>query len=81
MIMKSVEPGTGYKYLRVLEADGINHKEMKEQVSKEYGRRVRKIVESKLNGGNIIPAINSRAVAVVVVRYGAGVLEWTDMWS
>ena len=35
---------------------------MKDGVKKEYFRRVRKILKSKLNGGNVIKAINSRAV-------------------
>jgi len=48
---------------------------MKDQVKKEYTRRVRNILKSKLNGGNIISAINSRAVSVV--RYGAGIIKWT----
>ena len=65
----------GYKYLGVLEADDIKHVEMKEKIQKEYFRRVRKILKSKLNGGNTIKAINSRAVSVV--RYGAGIIYWT----
>ena len=40
-------------------------------------KRVRKILKSKLNGGNVISAINSRAVAVV--RYGAGIIKWTKL--
>ena len=48
---------------------------MKETVSKEYVRRIRKILASKLNGGNIITAINSWAVSVI--RYGAGIVNWT----
>ena len=43
----------------------MKHDEMKDQIRKEYARRVRKILKSKPNGGNIISAINSRAVAVV----------------
>ena len=39
----------------------------------EYNKRVRKILKSKLNGGNIIKAINSWAVPVV--RYTAGIID------
>ena len=74
-IMKSIDEGGGYKYLGILEADGIKHGEMKETVSKEHVRRIRKILASKLNGGNIITAINSWAVSVI--RYGAGIVNWT----
>ena len=48
-----------------------------ERSNKEYIRRVRNILKSKLNGGNIISAINSRAVSMV--RYGAGIRNWTKM--
>ena len=58
-----------------MEADGIKHDEMKEQLKKEYIRRVRNVLKSKLNGGNIISAINSKVVSIV--RYGAGIIKWT----
>ena len=74
MIMRNIEEG-GYKYPGILEADGIKHDEMKEQLKKEYIRRVRNVLKLKLNGRNIISAINSRAVSIV--RYGAGIIKWT----
>ena len=49
-MMRNIEEG-GYKYLGILEADGIKHDEMKEQLKKEYIRRVRNVLNSKLNGG------------------------------
>ena len=67
-VMRNIEEG-GYKYLRILEADGIKHDEMKEQLKKEYIRSVRNVLKSKLNEGNIISAINSRVISIV--RYGA----------
>ena len=39
----------GYKYLGILEADDVKHEEMKGQIKKEYIRRVRNILKSKLN--------------------------------
>ena len=65
----------GYKYIGILEADDMKHDEMKDQIRKEYVRRIRKILKSKLNVGNIISAINSRAFAVA--RYGGGIIRWT----
>ena len=43
-------------------------------IQKEYYRRVRKILKSKLNGGNIVKAVNLSAVSMV--RYGAGIIDW-----
>lgn len=73
-IIREVEE-TGYKYLGVLEADDLKHAAMKEVMSKEYFRRIRKILKSKLNGGNVVNAINSRAVSII--RYSAGIVKWT----
>ena len=48
---------------------------MKEQLKKDYIRRVRNVLKSKQNGEKIISAINSRAVSIV--RCGAGVIKRT----
>ena len=74
--MKNIEED-GYKYLGILEADGVKHEEMKDQLEKEYVRRVRNMLKSKLSGGNIITAINLKAVSII--RYGAGIISWTKM--
>jgi len=41
----------------------------------EYIRGVKKLCRSKLNGGNLIGNINTWAVGVV--RYSAGMVDWT----
>jgi len=48
---------------------------MKELVRGEYLRRVKAVVKSKLSARNLMTAINVWAVSVV--RYSAGVLDWT----
>ena len=63
------------KYLGVLEGAGIKLAEMKEKVRNEYLRRVKLVARSKLNAGNLIKAVNVWAVSVV--RYTAGILDWT----
>ena len=63
----------GYKYLGILKYDKVKEKKMKMGFSKKPKRRIRLIVMSKLNGKNKSKAINSWAV--VIMRYGAGVLE------
>ena len=52
------------------------HIQVKEKTLSEYNKRVRKILKSKLNGCNIIKAINSWAVPVV--RCTAGIIDWTQ---
>ena len=73
-VIPELESDKGYKYLRTLRADDIKHTEI-DKIKKEYYRRVRQLTSSKLNGGNTIRAINSRAVSLV--RYSAGILKWT----
>ena len=46
-----------------------------EGVKKEYIRRVKKCLKSKLNGGNMVKAINTWAVSLM--RYSAEIVEWT----
>ena len=52
---------------------------MKEKTIKEYKRRLRLVLKSKLNGKNKITAINVRAVALF--RYGAVMLQWKERES
>ena len=57
-----------------METDKIKEKETKEKFSKEYLRRLRLILKSKLNGRNKIVTVNTWVVSVM--RYGAGILKW-----
>ena len=69
----SLKEREGYKYLGVLDADVMLHRQMKEKIKKEYLRHVRKVAQSKLNGGNLIQAINTWAVSLI----RGGIIEWT----
>ena len=71
-VMKQVGQ-KGYTYLGIIELDKINETEMKEKMSKEYKRRQRLILNSKLNGRNKVMAINIWTVAIF--RYGAGIIQ------
>ena len=65
----------GHKYLGTLEFDKVKEKEMKTEFVREYKRRIRLTLISKLNRKNKkIKAINSWVVAIK--RYGVGVLAW-----
>ena len=46
-MMKNIEEG-GYKYLGILEADGVKHEEMKDQIKKEYFRILQKYTKVKI---------------------------------
>ena len=48
---------------------------MKETIQKEYLRRTRKLLETKLNCRNLIRGINTWAVPLV--RYSGSFLKWT----
>ena len=67
---------TGYKYLGIIEGEEIKHQEMKEKIKKEYIKRLKAILKSKLNSGNTVKAINSWAVPVI--RYSAGIVDWKN---
>ena len=71
-VMKQVGQ-KGYTYLVMIELNKIKETEMKEKITKEYKRRQRLILKSKLNGRNKVTAINTWAVAIF--RYGAGIIQ------
>ena len=48
---------------------------MKNKIQKEYLRRTRKLLETKLNRRNLIKGIN--IWAVLLVRYSGPFLKWT----
>ena len=49
--------------------------EMKDKILKEYFRRTRKLLETKLSSRNLIKGINTWAV--LLVRYSGPFLKWT----
>ena len=65
-----------YKYLGILEADTIKQVEMKNKIQKEYLRRTRKLLETKLNNRNLIKGINTWTVTTPF-RYSGPFLKWT----
>ena len=48
---------------------------MKDNIRKEYLKRIKAILKSKLNSGNMVKAINTWAAPVI--RYTAGIIDWT----
>ena len=68
-VIKSLQEGESYKYLGILEADKFLEERMKLNVSKEYIRRLRKVLKSKLNCGNLVHGVNAWAVSLL--RYSA----------
>ena len=73
--IKSLAEKETYKYLGILEAYTTKQAEMKEKILKEYLRRTRKLLETKLNSRNLIKGINTWAVPLV--RYSGPFLKWT----
>ena len=72
-VMKQMDEDV-YKYLRILECNQVMEKEMKTIFRKEYIRRLKLVLKSKLNGRNKILAIN--IWAVWLLRYSGGIIRW-----
>ena len=75
-VIKSLQEGESYKYLGILEADKFLEEKMKLNVWKEYIGRLRKILKSKLNGGNLVQGVNTWAVSLL--RYSAVFVSWRE---
>ena len=73
--IRTFEENETYKYLGILEADTIKQVQMKDMIQKEYLRRTRKLVETKLSSRTLIKGINTWAVPLV--RYSGPFLKST----
>ena len=62
------------KSLGIVERNDICQEKMKEKVQNEYYKRIRAVLKSKLNSGNVIDAINVWAAGTV--RYGTEIIYW-----
>ena len=74
--IEDLNPNTAYKYLGIYQSTKINHKKLKEEFISKYKSRVTRILNTKLSGLNIITAINTWAVPILL--YTFGVLKWSD---
>ena len=73
-VINLLQEGESYKYLGILEADKFLEEKMKLNVSKEYIRRLKKVLKSKLNGGNLVRGV--KTWAVLLLRYSATSASW-----
>ena len=73
-VIKSLQEGESYKYLRILDADKFLEEKIKLIVLKEYIRRLRKVLKSKLNGGNLVHGVNTWVVSLL--SYSAAFVSW-----
>ena len=79
-VIQDVKDG-GYTYLGVLETDQIKQDEMKDKTRTEFLRRVKRVLRSKLNRGNMISVLNISAESLVC--YTAGIVRWRkgELWT
>ena len=73
-VIMLLQEGESYKYLGILEVDKFLEEKTKLNVSKEYIRRLRKILKWKLNGANLVRGVNTWAVSLL--RYPAPFVSW-----
>ena len=77
-VIESLQEGESYKYLGILEADKLLSLLLLLllllNISKEYIRRLRKVLKSKQNGGNLVCGVNTLAVSLL--RYSAAFVSW-----
>ena len=73
--IRKLEEKEKYRYLDIWEADIIKQVEIKEKIQKEYLRRSRKLLETKLSYWNLIEGINTWALPLV--KYSAPFGKWT----
>ena len=74
-VIKSLQESESYKYLGILEADKFLEEKIKLNLSKEYIRRIRKVLKSKLSGRNLVRGVYTWAVSLL--SYSAAFVSQT----
>jgi hypothetical protein len=74
-IIKNLNKGEFYKYLGIQHSNHIQHSIIKENLEKQFYLRIKSILKSKLNGNNLIKAVNRYAVPLLT--YSFGVIKWS----
>ena len=57
-VIKLLQDRESYNYLGILEVEKFLEEGMKLKVSEEYFRRLKKILKSKFNGGNLVQGVS-----------------------
>ena len=73
-LIQDLDQAEIYKYLGMVEGEGVQHHQMKVKIKKEYKQQIKLVLNSELNARNRIAAIN--ILAVPVVLYGYGIIDW-----
>ena len=73
-VIKSLQERESYNYLGILEVEKFLGEEMKLKVSEEYFRRLKKVLKSKFNSGNLVQGVSTWAVSLL--RYSAAFISW-----
>ena len=73
--IRTLKENETYKQLSILEADTIKQVEKKDKTKKEYLRRTKKLLETKLSCRNLIKGMNT--LAVIIFRYSGPFGKWT----
>jgi hypothetical protein len=74
-IIKNLNKGEFYKYLGINQSNHIQHSIIKEYLEKQFYLRIKSILKSKLNGNNLIKAVNTYAVPLLT--YSFGIIKWS----
>ena len=72
-VIKLIQEGESYKYLKILETDRFLKEEMMLNVPKEYMRMLRKVLKSNLNDENLVNGVNTWTVSLL--RYSVAVVS------
>ena len=76
--MKTMDPDENevYKFLGIEQADGIRKKTVLERVNEEVLKRVKMIVNTKLNDANLMKAMSMEAI--LVAAYAMNICRFND---
>ena len=75
-VIEELGQDENYKYLGINELDGLKHIQMKEKIVKDAKTKLRKLLETELNGRNLVMSINE--CVLPVITYSFGIINWLE---
>ena len=76
LIIEALQRGEMYKYLGMEQARRTENAVIKERLKTEYRKRIQAICKTRLNGRNMVKAVNT--LAIPVLTYSFGIIPWSN---
>lgn len=74
--IEQLQPDELYKYLGMMQSKKTEHSKIKDEITKNFSTRLKKLMKTHLNSRNLTKAINT--FAIPILTYSFGIINWSN---